>query len=155
MVGGLASRAYRLTRHRLLRNTATDPVTGYLVRISVDRTPVDPDLGGEEQGRVLCLPTTSASWANPIEAPFGPLRNFVMSGSERPNHTVLSRKLQDYLRWRTRWIASQVSSSMRRVPLLVVLGVRPRPRSWTKGAGLLRSQAARSRSAVARSGRDR
>ncbi|MEV7342265.1 hypothetical protein [Streptomyces sp. NPDC093544] len=90
MVGGLASRAYRLTRHRLLRNTATDPVTGYLVRISVDRDAVDPDLGGEEQGRVLCLPTTSASWANPIEAPFGPLRNFVMSGSERPNHTVLS-----------------------------------------------------------------
>jgi transposase len=48
----------------------------------------------------LCLTPTSASWANPIEAQFGPLRNFVMGGSDHPNHTVLSRKLQDYLRWR-------------------------------------------------------
>src|SRR5512140_1900991 len=43
---------------------------------------------------------TSASWANPIEAQFGPVRTFVMSGSDHPSHTVLARKLQDYLRWR-------------------------------------------------------
>ena len=48
----------------------------------------------------LCLTPTSASWANPIEAQFGPLRNFVMGGSNHPNHTVLARRLQDYLRWR-------------------------------------------------------
>ncbi|MFJ5221151.1 transposase, partial [Streptomyces sp. NPDC088354] len=48
----------------------------------------------------LCLTPTSASWANPIEAQFGPLRNFVMGGSDHPNHTVLARRLQDYLRWR-------------------------------------------------------
>ncbi|MCW2900897.1 MAG: transposase [Streptosporangiaceae bacterium] len=48
----------------------------------------------------LCLTPTSASWANPIEAQFGPLGNFVMGGSNHPNHTVLARKLQDYLRWR-------------------------------------------------------
>jgi hypothetical protein len=39
----------------------------------------------------LCLTPTSASWANPIEAQFGPLRNFVMGGSNHPNHTVLAR----------------------------------------------------------------
>jgi transposase len=48
----------------------------------------------------LCFTPTSASWANPIEAQFGPVRTFVMSGSDHPSHTVLARKLQDYLRWR-------------------------------------------------------
>jgi len=35
-----------------------------------------------------------------IEAQFGPLRSFVLGGSNHPNHTVLARKLQAYLRWR-------------------------------------------------------
>ncbi|MFE7422117.1 hypothetical protein [Rhodococcus sp. NPDC057529] len=41
-----------------------------------------------------------ASWANPIEAQFGPLRTVVMGDSNHANHTVLARRLQDYLRWR-------------------------------------------------------
>jgi len=48
----------------------------------------------------LCFTPTSASWANPIEAQFGPLRTFTMGGSDHPNHVVLARKLQDYLAWR-------------------------------------------------------
>jgi transposase len=48
----------------------------------------------------LCFTPTSASWANPIEAQFGPVRTFVMSGSDHPSHTILAHKLQDYLRWR-------------------------------------------------------
>jgi transposase len=48
----------------------------------------------------LCLTPTNASWANPIEAHFGPLRTFVMGGSDHPNHPALARKLQAYLRWR-------------------------------------------------------
>jgi len=48
----------------------------------------------------LCFTPTNASWANPIEAQFGPVRTFTMGGSDHPNHTVLARKLQDYLRWR-------------------------------------------------------
>ena len=48
----------------------------------------------------LCLTPTNASWVNPIEAHFGPLRTFVMGGSDHPGHTVLARKFQDYLRWR-------------------------------------------------------
>jgi hypothetical protein len=35
-----------------------------------------------------------------IEAQFGPIRTFVMGGSDHPSHTVLARKVQDYLRWR-------------------------------------------------------
>jgi hypothetical protein len=45
----------------------------------------------------LCLTPTSASWANPIEAQ---LRGFTMANSNYPNHTVLARELQAYLRWR-------------------------------------------------------
>ena len=48
----------------------------------------------------LCFTPTNASWANPIEAQFGPVRTFVMGNPDYPNHTVLARKLQDYLRWR-------------------------------------------------------
>ncbi|MFD1082699.1 IS630 family transposase [Micromonospora andamanensis] len=48
----------------------------------------------------LCFTPTYASWANPIEAQFGPLRTFVIAGSNHPNHPVLTRKLQTYLRWR-------------------------------------------------------
>jgi hypothetical protein len=47
-----------------------------------------------------CFTSVNASWANPIEAQFGPVRTFVMGGSDHRNHTVLARKLQDYLRWR-------------------------------------------------------
>jgi hypothetical protein len=48
----------------------------------------------------LCFTPTNASWANPIEAQFGPLRTFVMGASNHPNHPVLARRLQAYLRWR-------------------------------------------------------
>jgi transposase len=48
----------------------------------------------------LCLTPTYSSWANPIEAQFGPLRTFTMANSNHPNHTVLARDLHAYLRWR-------------------------------------------------------
>ncbi|MGW3996300.1 transposase [Amycolatopsis sp. NPDC004772] len=48
----------------------------------------------------LCFTPTYSSWANPIEAHFGPLRAFVIAGSDHPNHPVLARRLHDYLRWR-------------------------------------------------------
>ncbi|GIE84599.1 IS630 family transposase [Actinoplanes regularis] len=48
----------------------------------------------------LCFTPTYASWANPIKAQFGPLRTFVIAGSNHPNHTILARKLHAYLRWR-------------------------------------------------------
>jgi hypothetical protein len=48
----------------------------------------------------LCFTPTYASWANPIQAQFGPLRTFVIGNSNHPNHTMLAAKLQAYLRWR-------------------------------------------------------
>jgi hypothetical protein len=43
---------------------------------------------------------TYASWADPIEPHFGPLRSFVLAGSDHPNHVVLARALHAHLRWR-------------------------------------------------------
>jgi transposase len=48
----------------------------------------------------LCLTPTNASWADPIEAQFGPLRMFMMANSDYPNHITLARDLHAYLRWR-------------------------------------------------------
>ncbi|KPI19846.1 hypothetical protein OK006_9592 [Actinobacteria bacterium OK006] len=48
----------------------------------------------------LCFTPTYASWANPIEAHFGPLRQFTIANSNHRNHTVQTWALHAYLRWR-------------------------------------------------------
>ncbi|WP_341866719.1 IS630 family transposase [Streptomyces swartbergensis] len=48
----------------------------------------------------LCFTPTYASWANPIEAHLGPLRQFTIANSHHRNHTVQTRALPAYLRWR-------------------------------------------------------
>ena len=48
----------------------------------------------------LCFTPTYSSWANPIECHFGPLREFVLNNSDHANHTVATRRLHAYLRWR-------------------------------------------------------
>lgn len=48
----------------------------------------------------LVFTPTYASWANPIEAHFGPLRQFVLSNSDHANHPALARAIRSYLRWR-------------------------------------------------------
>ena len=48
----------------------------------------------------LCFTPTNASWANPIEPHFGPIRTFVLGGSDYRTHTMLTRRLHSYLRWR-------------------------------------------------------
>jgi len=54
-----------------------------------------------ERNRVeLCFTPTYSSSANPIEAHFGPLREFVLNNSNHPNHVVLTRRLHAHLRWR-------------------------------------------------------
>jgi transcription initiation factor TFIIIB Brf1 subunit/transcription initiation factor TFIIB len=50
----------------------------------------------------LCFTPTYASWANPIEAHFGPLRQFTVANSHHRNHTVQTRALHTYLRWRNK-----------------------------------------------------
>jgi transposase len=48
----------------------------------------------------LCFTPTYASWANPIEAHFGPLRSFVLANSAHASQVALTRALHAHLRWR-------------------------------------------------------
>jgi transposase len=48
----------------------------------------------------LVFTPTYGSWANPIEAHFGPLRQFVIANSDHPNHSALTRAIHKYVRWR-------------------------------------------------------
>jgi hypothetical protein len=70
-----------------------------LDNLSANKTPAIRSWAKRNQVE-LCFTPINASWANPIEAQFGPVRSFVLGDSNHPNHTVLARKLQGYLRWR-------------------------------------------------------
>ncbi|MFD9429256.1 MULTISPECIES: IS630 family transposase [unclassified Streptomyces] len=70
----------------------------------------------------LCFTPTNASWANPIEAHFGPLRQFTLANSNHPNHTVQTRELHRYLRWR--------NANARHPDVLAHLHFTPTGSSW-------------------------
>ena len=92
---------HSLTALKTIRAARPDGAPVYVImdNLSANKTPTIRAWAKTNKVE-LCLTPTSASWANPIEAQFGPLRNFVMGGSNHPNHTVLARRLQAYLRWR-------------------------------------------------------
>jgi transposase len=75
------------------------PIYVILDNLSANKTPAIRAWADRNKVE-LCFTPTNASWANPIEAHFGPLRTFVLGASNHPNHPVLARKLQGYLRWR-------------------------------------------------------
>jgi hypothetical protein len=62
----------------------------------------DPDRDTKLDRIEMCFTPTYASWANPIEAHFGPLRQFTIANSDHRNHTVRTRALHAYLRWRNK-----------------------------------------------------
>ena len=84
--------------HRAARPDGA-PIYVILDNLSANKTPAIRAWCARNKVELVLTPT-SASWANPIEAQFGPLRTFTMSNSDHPNHTVLARKVQAYLRWR-------------------------------------------------------
>jgi transposase len=75
------------------------PIYVIMDNLSANTTPAVRRWAAEHKVE-LCLTPTYSSWANPIEAQFGPLRMFTMANSNYPNHTVLARDLQAHLRWR-------------------------------------------------------
>ena len=75
------------------------PIYVILDNLSANKTPAVRAWAAAHRVE-LCFTPTYASWANPIEAQFGPLRTFVLGASNHPNHPVLARRLQAYLRWR-------------------------------------------------------
>ena len=48
----------------------------------------------------LVFTPTYGSWANPIEAHFGPLREFTIANSDHQSHAELAKAIRDYIRWR-------------------------------------------------------
>lgn len=95
------SGANTLTALKSIRRACPDGAPIYVIcdNLSANKTPAIRAWAATHKVE-LCFTPTGASWANPIEAQFGPLRTFVMSNSNHPNHTVQTRKLQAYLRWR-------------------------------------------------------
>jgi transposase len=92
---------HSLAAFRCLRAARPDGAPIYVIcdNLSANTTPAIRTWAARNKVE-LCLTPTYASWANPIEAQFGPLRTFTMSNSNYPNHTVLARALHAYLRWR-------------------------------------------------------
>jgi transposase len=48
----------------------------------------------------LAFTPTYGSWANPIEAHFGPLRQFTIANSDHQSHGELATAIRNYIRWR-------------------------------------------------------
>lgn len=92
---------HTLTALKSIRKRRPDgaPIYVILDNLSANKTPTIRAWAARNRVE-LCLTPTQASWANPIEAQFGPLRAFTMANSNYPNHPVLARELQRYLRWR-------------------------------------------------------
>ena len=81
---------------------AAATTTGSMSSRTISRpTKAPPSATGPHRNNVeLCFTPTYSSWANPIEAHSGPLREFVLNNPNHPNHIVLTRRLHAYLRWR-------------------------------------------------------
>jgi transposase InsO family protein len=92
---------HTLAALKAIRAARPDGAPIYVIvdNLSANKTPAIRRWAKRNQVE-LCLTPTSASWANPIEAQFGPLRTFVMTGSNPANHAALARDLQAFLRWR-------------------------------------------------------
>ena len=50
----------------------------------------------------MVFTATYASWMNRIECHFAPLKCFVISNSDYPDHGAIAKAIQKYLRWRNR-----------------------------------------------------
>jgi transposase len=90
-----------LAAFKTIRAARPDGAPIYIIcdNLSVNTTPAIRTWAAAHKVN-LCLTPTNASWANPIEAQFGPLRTFTMANSDYPNHPALARALHTYLRWR-------------------------------------------------------
>ena len=89
----------RVRRAMIIMASASGTLVPAIARLVANKTPAIRRWARRENVE-LCFTPTNASWANPIEAQSGPVRTFVMGGSDHRNHPALARKLQACLRWR-------------------------------------------------------
>jgi transposase len=76
-----------------------DPIYVILDNLNHHTSRTVRDWCEDNQVELLFTPTY-ASWANPIEAHFGPLKEFVVANSDYPDHLALARAIRAYLKWR-------------------------------------------------------
>ncbi|MPY60618.1 IS5 family transposase [Streptomyces spongiae] len=85
-------------------NTVDRGKCGSKIHLITERTglPLSVGISGANlhDSQVLIPRARSAPWANPIEAHFGPLRQFTVANSNHRNHTAQTRALHAYLRRR-------------------------------------------------------
>jgi transposase len=94
---------HTLAALKTIRAARPDGAPIYVILDNLSANKTTPILAWAKRHKVeLCFTPTNASWANPIEAQFGPLRTFTISGSNHRNHIVLAKAMQDYLRWRNK-----------------------------------------------------
>lgn len=59
------------------------------------------DYAGKHRIKLIFTPT-NASWLNPIESHFTPLRKFAVSNSNPKSHEEIARNIRRYIAWRNR-----------------------------------------------------
>jgi len=89
----------RVRRAMIIMASASGTLVPAIARLVANKTPAIRRWARRENAG-LCFTPANTSWANPIEAQSGPVRTFVMGGSDHRNHPALARKLQACLRWR-------------------------------------------------------
>src|SRR5947208_16377600 len=92
---------HSLAAFKSIRATRPDGGPIYIIcdNLSANTTPAVRAWAARNKVELVLTPT-SASWANPIEAQFGPLPPLTMANSNYPNPTVLTRHMQQALGWR-------------------------------------------------------
>ncbi|GAA5019766.1 hypothetical protein GCM10025734_73280 [Kitasatospora paranensis] len=93
--------ANTLVALRSIRAARPDGVPIYVIldNLSAHKGETIRNWAGKHRAE-LCFTPTYGSRANPIEAYFGPLRQFTIANSHHRNHTVQTRALHAYLRGR-------------------------------------------------------
>jgi hypothetical protein len=93
--------ANTLAALRSIRAARPDGAPIYIILDNLSaHTGVDIRRWAKKNKVELYFTPTYASWANPIEAHFGPLRQFTLSNSRHRSHPAQTRALHAYLRWR-------------------------------------------------------
>ena len=95
------SAANTLAALKSIRARHSDGERIYVIldNLSAHKGPLRAPVGTRQQSRAVLHPDLQLL-GQPDEAHFGPLREFVLNNSQHPNHTVLTRRLHAYLRWR-------------------------------------------------------
>lgn len=88
---------------RYLRSLYPTLVLLYMILDNASAHTVPCVLRYARKHRIRFVPTpTNASWLNPIESHFTPLRKFAIDNSNPPDHEELARNIRRYIAWRNK-----------------------------------------------------